>query len=311
MKVLVTGGAGFIGSHVVDQLIQENHQVVITDNLSTGNEEYLNPEAKFYHVSIESDDMKAIFASESPEVVIHLAAQIDVQKSLHDPQYDAAINILGTIHLLELCKTHQTRKFIYSSSAAVYGNPNYLAIDEQHPIQPLSSYGISKYTPEKYIRMYADLTGLDYTILRYANVYGARQIPKGEGGVVSIFVDKLLVGESPVIFGDGLQTRDFIYVGDVARANIAAMYGGSREVVNISTNSPTSVSDLYSIIADIYKTDLRPQLAPAREGDILHSYLDNSKAAQVLGWKPQISLLEGLNKTVEYYQSIHKTKVLL
>ncbi|MFS0836756.1 NAD-dependent epimerase/dehydratase family protein [Paenibacillus sp. 1P03SA] len=311
MKILVTGGAGFIGSHVVDELLEQEHEVIIVDDLSTGNSDYIPPHVKFYKHTIESEEMDSIFQTERPEAVLHLAAQIDVQNSLQYPQQDASINILGSIRLLELCRNYKTNKIIYSSSAAVYGTPNYLAVDENHPIQPLSSYGISKYTPEKYIQMYSELYHLDYTILRYANVYGPRQISKGEGGVVSIFIDKLMKDDQPVIFGDGTQTRDFVYVTDVARANVLALKNGSREVLNISTGSPTSINELYKIAAEINQSGILPQYAPARDGDIVHSFLDNAKAQHHLGWVPQTTIDTGLHETFEYYRNKHKTKVLL
>ncbi|HCD08834.1 MAG TPA: UDP-glucose 4-epimerase [Thermoanaerobacter sp.] len=302
MKVLVTGGAGFIGSHVVDLLIENGYEVIIVDNFSTGKEEFINKKAIFYKKDITDENLCEIFKKEKPDYVIHQAAQIEVQKSIDNPVFDAKVNILGTVYLLECCRKSGVKKVIYASSAAVYGNPEYLPIDEKHKVNPISYYGISKHTPEHYFEVYRQLYGLKYTILRYANVYGIRQDPKGEGGVISIFIDKMLKGERPIIFGDGNQTRDFVYVKDVAKANLLALERGDNEVVNISTNKPTSINELVEIMNKIMNTSLKPIYAEPRKGDIIHSYLDNKKALDVLGWKPEYSLEEGLRETIEYYR---------
>lgn len=310
LKVLVTGGAGFIASHIVDQLIDMNVQVVIVDNLSTGNLDNINDRAEFYQVDITHEKLDEIFEMEKPDYVIHHAAQIDIQCSLRDPLYDAKVNILGTINVLQSCINHGVKKVIYASSAAVYGNPHYLGVDEGHPVQPMSFYGISKHTPEHYIQVFSDLYGLKYTILRYANVYGIRQDPKGEGGVISIFVDKMIKGESPIIYGDGEQTRDFIYVKDIASANLAALYQGDGEIINISCNTQTSVNELFTLMNSIINKEIQPIYKDARQGDILHSYLNNTRAQELLNWKPQYSLESGLIETVEYYQKKHITSAV-
>ena len=302
MKILVTGGAGFIGSHIVEKLLLNGYHVTVIDDLSTGQVECVAEDATFYHMSILDPGLDAVFLHEKPDVVIHHAAQIDVQRSLKDPVHDLRINVEGTLRLLELCRQYDVRKFIYASSAAVYGNPQYLGIDEAHPIRPISFYGVSKYAPEQYIRIYAELYGLRYTILRYANVYGIRQIPKGEGGVVAIFVDKLVKGEKPIIYGDGEQTRDFIYVEDVAAANVAALTRGDNEILNISTGRPTSVNELLYLLNELNGTEIQPIYQSERPGDIRHSYLKNDKACQVLGWSPKFLLREGLKKTLDYYR---------
>jgi UDP-glucose 4-epimerase len=302
MKVLITGGAGFIGSNIADLLIENGYEVVIVDNLSTGKHEFINKKAVFYNKDITDNDLYEVFEKEKPDYVIHQAAQIDIQKSIKEPVFDAKVNILGTVNLLECSKSYKVKKIIYASSAAVYGDPEYLAIDEKHKVDPISYYGISKHTPEHYFEVYSQLYGLKYTILRYANVYGIRQDPKGEGGVISIFIDKMLKGERPIIFGDGKQTRDFVYVKDVAKANLLALKRGDNEVVNISTNKPTSINELVDLMNKIMNTSLKPIYAEPRKGDIVHSYLDNKKALDVLGWRPEYSLEDGLRETIEYYR---------
>lgn len=238
MKVLVTGGAGFIGSHVVDCLIESGHETVVVDNLATGKASHVHPKAKLYVTDIRSKELKEIVETEKPRVVIHQAAQVSVKRSVDEPLWDAEINILGTLNLLECCRAANVEKLIYASSAAVYGDPVYVGVDERHLIQPLSLYGVSKYTPELYIKVYHHLYGLNYTILRYANVYGPRQDSEGEGGVVSIFIDKLLKGEQPIIYGDGEQTRDFVYVTDVAQANVMALTRGDGGVFKCEHKHP-------------------------------------------------------------------------
>lgn len=305
---MVTGGAGFIGSHIVDRLIEQGAEVVVVDNLSTGRREYINSAAKFHKLNINDSRLEEIFAREDIDYVIHHAAQIDVQKSLEKPDFDAENNILGSIKLLEACRKHQVKKIIYASSAAVYGIPDYLGIDEDHPVDPISFYGISKHTPEYYIKTYQKLYDLDYTILRYANIYGPRQDPKGEGGVISIFTDRMLEGKRPVIFGDGKQTRDFIYVADVARANLAALTGGKNEVLNISCNRQTSVNRLVEVLNRTLDTGLEPVYEAERPGDIKDSYLDNGKALKLLDWQPEYDLKTGLQETITYYRELHQAE---
>lgn len=306
MKVLITGGAGFIGSNVVDLFISEGHDVIVVDNLSQGKIENLNNCARFYKCDIlDMDKLEVIFTTEQPEVVIHNAAQIDVQVSLKKPSIDSEINIKGTINILECCRKFEVKKIIYPSSAAVYGDPKYLPVDEEHEVNPISFYGISKHTPEHYIKTYSELYDIKYTIFRYANVYGIRQDPKGEGGVISIFVDKFLNGEKPVIFGDGEQTRDFIYVKDIARANLAALNNGDNIICNISTQTQISVNHLVDVMKDIIGSDLEAIYKEKRCGDIKDSSLKNKKACALLGWSPEYSLEEGLRDTCEYYSELY------
>ena len=304
MKILVTGGAGFIGSHIVDRLILEKFKVIVVDNFSSGKRENVNQQAKVNQCDItNSIKLDSIFEVVKPEVVIHHAAQISVQNSLNYPNNDANVNVIGTLNVLQKCVKHSVKKIIYASSAAVYGDPKYLPVDEEHPLNPLSPYGISKHTPEHYISMFNELYGLDYTILRYANVYGPRQDAEGEGGVVSIFVDRILQQKPISIFGDGCQTRDFIYVEDIAEANLLAIKNGSREVINISTNSQTSVNELLKVLSVINSTFIEPDYQLIRLGDIRHSYLDNNKAQNKLSWQPRYTLFEGLDRTLRYYKT--------
>ena len=309
MKIVVIGGAGFIGSNVVDELISNNHEVCVIDNLSTGTIDNLNDKAKFYKYDITNVDvLNLIFQIEKPEAVYHFAAQIDVQTSLKKPVFDANINILGTINVLECCRKYKVKKIIYPSSAAVYGNPKYLPVDEKHSIEPISFYGISKHTPEHYIKTFCSLYGIKYTIFRYSNVYGIRQNPKGEGGVVSIFIDKFLNNKSPLIFGDGEQTRDFIYVKDIAKANLIALNCGDNEIVNISTNVPITVNKLYETIKRIFNSDVKAIHKEARQGDILYSYLDTRLAKEILGWEFEYYLECGINETIDYYKDLYNSK---
>lgn len=300
--ILVTGGAGFIGSHIVDKLIENGDNVIIIDNLSTGKEENINKKSIFYRKDIRDKSIEEIFKVERPEYVIHHAAQIDVQQSIKNPVLDGDINILGTINVLENCNQYEVKKIIYASSAGVYGDPEYLGIDEKHRVKPISNYGISKLTPEHYIKVYSQMYGIKYTILRYANAYGIRQDPRGEGGVVSIFMDKMFDKENPIIFGDGSQTRDFIYVDDIVEANILSLHKGDNEILNIGTGNATSVNDLFNAMNKIIGYNLRVDYARSRKGDIIHSYFNITKANNILSWSPKYSLEKGLYKVINYYK---------
>lgn len=304
MKILVTGGAGFIASHIVDALVTEGNQVAVVDNLSTGKMENLNPQVNFYKLDITTPELLEVMAKEKPEFVFHLAAQTDVQTSIREPLLDAQINILGTINVLEACRLNGVKKIIYSSSAAVYGTPQYLGIDEEHPVGPLSGYGVSKHTVEHYLKAYNELYGLNFTVLRYANIYGPRQDAKGEGGVIAIFVDKLMAGQQPIIYGDGEQTRDFVYVGDVVKANLKALQAGDGEIINVSCQTQTSVNELYAEIKQLIGSQLEPIYKEARNGDILHSYLNNNKIRECLSWEPSYTLSEGLQETILFFRGV-------
>lgn len=298
MRVLVTGGAGFVGSHVVDILIEQNHEVSVVDNLISGNTENINPKTKFYQTDIRSSEFEMVFQEESPEIVYHLAAQSIVPPSIKDPLYDESVNVGGTLHLLELMKKHDSKKIIYSSSAAIYGNPVSLPINEEHQIQPISPYGLTKFLAEQYIALYYRMYGIDYTILRYANIYGPRQTLNGEGGVITIFIDKLRNGQPLIINGDGLHTRDFIYVRDVAEANLLSMKHGSNGILNISSGKAVSLMELIAGFEEVMDTKIEVIHREEREGDIVHSTLDPSRSSELLDWKVMTSLLDGLRETI-------------
>jgi UDP-glucose 4-epimerase len=300
MKVLVTGGAGFIGSHVVDKLIQECCQVVIIDNLSTGLLENINPSAQFVKMDIRSNQLLDLFITEKFDFVIHLAAQTMVHKSLEMPDYDCDINISGTVNVLEACRKTNVKRIVFSSTAAVYGNVTRLPIIEEAQKEPTSFYGLSKLTCENYLSLYNQVYGLEYIILRYANVYGERQGDGGEGGVISIFARKINQNQPVLIFGDGSQTRDFIYVGDIANANYQSLLSVcANQVCNISTQTETSVNMLIEYMENVAGKVVIKMYNNKREGDIYKSFLSNTTAQKILGWQPRIPLIEGLTKTYE------------
>lgn len=305
MKVMVTGGAGFIGSHVVDMLIGSGHEVVVVDDLSTGRQSNLNSQAKFYQVDIRSPQMREIFELERPEVISHHAAQMDVRRSMKEPIFDADVNILGSIKLLELAREFGTRKFIHiSSGGAAYGEPVYLPCDEDHPVRPLCPYGASKYTFELYLYMYKENYGQDYTVLRYPNVYGPRQDPHGEAGVVAIFSGQMLQGQSVTINGNGEQVRDFVYVTDCAKANLLALKAGSGQVYNLGFGVGTTINEIFQHLREITSYPNQANYGPAKVGETFRIYLDASRAKRELGWEPTFTLHEGLTHTVEYFKTM-------
>lgn len=307
MKVLVTGGAGFIGSHIVDQLLAEGHQVVVVDDLSTGSLDNVNPQASFVRLSVLDGELLELFAREKFDAALHLAAQTIVGSSLEHPDIDARVNVLGTLQVLEGCRQHGVERIIFASSAAVYGDVAELPVPEEAPGQPASFYGLSKLTAERYIQMYHALYGLNYLILRYANVYGERQGDRGEGGVVSIFAGCLCRNNRLNIYGDGGQTRDFVYVGDVAAANVAAVTTPqTNRILNISSQTETSVNELAALFAEIAGEAACPAYHPARSGDILRSTLRNREACAALDWQPRIGLREGLERT---YKALRRTNL--
>lgn len=298
-RIAVTGGAGFIGSHLAEGLTALGHQVLVVDNLSTGQRVNVPADAEFVCLDILDDRFVETIRRFRPEAVYHHAAQVSVGHSLRDPLRDARVNILGTLNVLEASVRCGARKLVYASSAAVYGMPETEKIIESHPARPLSYYGISKHTPEHYLEAYARLHGLDYTILRYSNVFGSRQNSNGEGGVVSIFADKLLSGARPVIFGNGQQTRDFIHVRDIVSANAAALERGGGRTMNVSRGASTSVNSLLQLMCRLSGRPFNPVYEPARPGDIEHSLLDNEQAVRELGWSPRITLEDGLQETLD------------
>ncbi|MTI80559.1 MAG: NAD-dependent epimerase/dehydratase family protein [Firmicutes bacterium] len=297
MRILVTGGAGFIGSHIVDMLVEQGYRVLVVDNLSTGKLDNLNPGVEFINLDICSIELIKVVADFQPNAVIHQAAQVSVPVSIEQPADDARINVMGTVNILEACRLVEVKKIIYASSAAVYGEPEYLPVDEKHPIKPMCGYGLSKHTGERYLKLFHDLYGLKFSVLRYANVYGPRQDALGEGGVVSKFVERLQQGFPPVIYGNGQQTRDFVYVKDVASANIAALFSGDNQVLNVSTNEPTSVNKLVNLLKDIAGFSGEAEYMQPRAGDIVHSYLSNKKIKEQLNWRPRWTLELGLKET--------------
>ena len=305
MRVLVTGGAGFIGSHVVDALLDEGHNVAVVDDLSTGRLENVNPKSRLHRISItDADAMDTVFAQERPEIVNHHAAQIDVRRSMTDPLFDTTVNVLGTINLLQSAVRHGAARLIFASTCAVYAEPRYMPMDESHPIDPQSVYGLSKYTAESYIRFYAEAYNLRYKIFRYGNVYGPRQNPKGEAGVVAIFTGQLLGGERPTIFGDGTKTRDYISVADIARANLIAMTEvGDNEAYNLSWGTEVSDFAIFEAVRDATGSNTIPEYAPKRPGEADRAGLDSSKAKNQLGWKPSVFLQEGIQETVDALSS--------
>lgn len=303
MRVLVTGGAGFIGSHVVDGYIGEGHDVVVVDDLSTGREENLNPEARFYKMDIRDKGVMDVFKRERPNVVNHHAAQMDVRRSVSDPIFDADVNILGMLNLLEASHRYGVKGFIFASTGgAIYGEQDYFPADEGHPTRPLSPYGVSKLTGEAYLFYYRMQYGLDYVALRYSNVYGPRQNPHGEAGVVAIFTERMLNSGQPIINGDGSQTRDFVYVGDVVEANVQALSFNSSEIFNIGTGVETDINHLFRALKEITRADVEEVHGPPKEGEQKRSVIDFKKAEGILGWRPRVNLEEGLRKTVEYFR---------
>jgi UDP-glucose 4-epimerase len=304
MKVLVTGGAGFIGSHLVDRLIQEGHQVVVVDNLSTGKKKNIHKEAKFYKLDILSDRLERIFQKEKPEVVSHHAAQMDVRRSVADPAFDAQTNIIGLLNLLECAVRNGTRRIVFASSGgAIYGDQQVFPASEEHPTHPLSPYGISKLSSEHYLYYYQKVCGLDYSALRYANVYGPRQDPFGEAGVVAIFTQKMLREEQPIINGNGMQTRDYVFVEDVVEANMAVLHSQINDTFNVGTGKETSVNQLFRYLLDITGAEAKEIHGPEKKGEQVRSCLDCQKIHKAFDWEPRVSLQEGLMKTVDYFKN--------
>jgi len=304
LNILVTGGAGFIASHIVDAFIENGHNVTIIDNLTTGREENINPKAKFYNVDIRND-LTQIFEEGKFDVVNHHAAQIDVRRSVTDPIYDAGVNIIGTLNLLQNSVKFGVKKFMFASTGgAVYGEQDYFPADENHKLQPLSPYGISKLAVEKYLYFYNEVYGLKYTILRYANIYGPRQNPLGEAGVVCIFLDKILANEQPIINGSGEQTRDYVYVKDVVKANLLTLDEEESEIYNVGTGIETSVNELFKLINQNFDNSIKEVHGPAKPGEQMRSVITSEKLFKKFGWKPSTNLEDGLKETIDYFKSL-------
>ena len=306
MRTLVTGGAGFIGSHIVDAFIQAGHHVAVVDNLHTGKLANLNPKATFYKVDIrDAEGLARVFDLEKPEAISHQAALADVRGSLLDPAVYAEVNIIGSIHLLELARRHGVRKVVYASTGgAVYGEPEYVPVTEAHPVNPLDAYGASKHTVEHYLFLYKHNYDLNWVALRYPNVYGPRQDTMGEAGVVAIFSGRMLAGQPCTINGDGLQQRDFVYVGDIARANLLAMEHGNG-IYNIGSGIPTDINTVFSLLKAASGYEPEPIYGPAKLGEVRRTYLDATRARAELGWAPTVDVADGLQRTVQSFRRVN------
>jgi len=311
LKVLVTGGAGFIGSHIVDRLINEGYEVVIVDDLTSGTERNINKNAKFYKLDIKNPELESIFKNERPDYINHHAAQKDVRVSVSDPIYDAEINVLGTINILQNCVKYGVKKIIFAStSGAIYGEQEVFPAPENHPVRPISPYGITKLVAEHYMYYYKTIHGLDYASLRYSNVYGPRQDPHGEAGVVAIFIQKMLDGSQPVINGDGEQTRDFVYVGDVANASVLAIRNNTSEnIFNIGTGVETSINRVFNCLREIMDSSIDEKHGPSQQGEQRRSVIECLKAKKILRWEPKVSLATGLKETCEYFHETRSSKL--
>ena len=305
MKILVTGGAGFIGSHVVDAYIAAGHEVAVLDNLSAGREENVSSDARLHRVDVrDAAEVQKVVAAFKPDVVNHHAAQSEVPKSVADPGYDAQVNVVGGLNVLRACVDNGVRKVIFSSTGgALYGEPDIVPADEDHPIRPLSPYGTSKYAFEQYLGTFHRTFGINFTVLRYANVYGARQdFAAEEGRVVALFASRMIEGKPVTIDGDGAQSRDMIHVGDVAISNLAVLEAGDGGTYHVSTGIPVTINDLFRKLALLIDYRHEPRFGPPRKGDVYRIALDNTRAKEQLGWQPRINLEEGLRLTVEYFR---------
>lgn len=304
MKILVTGGAGFIASQISDAFIEAGHDVVILDDLSTGFEKNINTKAKFVKMNIRAPEIEKLFKKEKFDIVNHHAAQMDVRKSVADPAFDANINIIGTINLLQNSVKHGIKKFMFASTGgAVYGEQLFFPANESHQTNPVSPYGISKLSVEKYLFYYQNEYGLNSTILRYANIYGPRQNPFGEAGVVSIFCNKMLNGEQTIINGEGKQTRDYVYVKDIVKANLLTLTDEKSSVYNVGTGIETDVNELFSMMNEIIGNGQVEKHGPAAPGEQMRSVITSDKLFENLNWKPSTSLNDGLKHTVSFFQN--------
>jgi len=303
VKILVTGGAGFIASHVSDAFLALGHNVAIVDNFASGKRENLPAGAAFHEVDIRDEKLQDVFRAEKPDVVVHHAAHIEVARSVREPAYDASINILGSLNLLECCREHGVKKVIYAGTGgALVGEPIYIPVDEAHPIDPLAPYGVSKHTVEHYLFTYKANHGIEYTVLRYPNVYGPRQDPHGEAGVVAIFALQMLAGQTPTIFGDGTKTRDYCYVGDIAAANVLALNSPLSGVYNLGRGIEVSDLEVFEAVRTAVGSEVSPRFAPVRPGEVEHIALDSSKAQRELGWTWEVDFIDGVARAVDFYR---------
>ena len=306
MRVLVTGGAGFIGSHVVDAYVAAGHDVIVVDDCSTGKQKNRNPRARFIQADIQDPAVRRLIVKEQIEVLNHHAAQMDVRRSVADPLFDARINLLGLLNILEGAREAGVKKVIFASSGGtVYGEQEAFPASEEHPTRPISPYGVSKRAGEHYLYFYSVEYGIPYIALRYANVYGPRQDPHGEAGVVAIFTLRLLSGAQPLINGDGKQTRDYVFVRDVVQANLAALQVAYTGPLNIGTGIEIDVNQLFVQLRALTNPSVPEVHGPAKSGEQRRSVLSWQRAAEVLGWRPETSLGDGLRQTVEYFRTRH------
>lgn len=304
MKILITGGAGFIASHITDAYIAAGHDVAVIDDLSGGRRENVHTRASFYQMDIRDPAIKTIFVRHRFDAVSHHAAQMDVRRSVADPAFDASVNVLGGLNVLEAAREHGVRKIIFASTGgAIYGEQDYFPADEEHPTRPLSPYGITKLTTEKYLFYYKAVNGIDGVILRYANVYGPRQNPHGEAGVVAIFASKLLRGEQAIINGEGKQTRDYTFVADVVQANLHALTFQGSEIFNVGTGVEHDVNTVFQHLARVLRPEARELHGPAKPGEQLRSVITSEKMYRTFGWRPMTSMEEGLRMTAEWFRT--------
>lgn len=312
-KILVTGGAGFIGSHLVDAYIKAGHNVIIVDNLDTGKKEFLNPKAKFYKIDItDFKKLESVFRKERPEIIAHLAAFDHIRLSVEQPEDAIKVNVLGTLNVLKLMVKYKSKKIIFASTAGpLYGfQPKSLPIKEDYPIESVSPYGASKAFAEELIKLYNRLYKIKYTIFRYPNVYGPRQFPKGEAKVVAVFTLTMLDNKRPTIFGDGSKTRDYTYIDDVIRAHLLALTKGDNETINLGWGKEIRDIDVFKIIKEALGVDINPIFGKPKLGEVYRFALDISKAKKILGWEPRTTFKEGIKKTVRYYKKYKKTGVI-
>ena len=313
MRILVTGGAGFIGSHLIDALVASNtDEVSVFDDFSTGKRNRVNTKATFYQIDLRAASAVAsAVAKIKPEVIIHLAAQMDVRRSVADPAFDAQVNLIGFLNLIESARAYGLRRVVFSSSGgAIYGEQDNFPCTEDHPLRPVSPYGVAKLATEAYLFFYKVQYGIDYLSLRFGNVYGPRQDPKGEAGVVAIFCGRILEGKAATIYGNGEQTRDYVYVGDVVGAILAALKSNASGVaLNIGTGIETTVNELFSILATIANFPTKPEYGPARAGEQMRSVISPARATNLLGWQPEKKLADGLAETFNFFKASRPTEL--